>query len=212
MLIANNIVLSSPVIFEVMSQFWFYFQLGLEHVLDWNAYDHILFLIVLVAAYTFNDWKRVLWLVTIFTLGHTLALFLSVYGIVTVNTGWVEMLIAITILITALYNIITAKKKASQKNVSLLYFATAFFGIIHGLGFSYYFKRIVLTESKLLPLLEFTLGIETAQIIVVLTVLIVGVIFQNFFRITKRDWILVLSSIVIGVILPILKETIQGIF
>ncbi len=195
-----------------MSQFWFYFQLGLEHVLDWNAYDHILFLVVLVAAYSFAEWKRVLWLVTIFTLGHALSLFLSVYEIVTVNTGWVEMLIAITILVTAIYNIMTAKKKASQKNVNVLYFATAFFGIIHGLGFSYYFKRIVLTESKLLPLLEFTLGIETAQIIVVLAVLILGFIFQNFFRINKRDWILVLSSIVIGVILPILKDTIQGIF
>lgn len=193
-----------------MSQFWLYFNLGLEHVLDWNAYDHILFLIVLVAAYSFSSWKRVLWLVTIFTLGHTLALFLSVYGVVSVSSRWVELLIAVTILVTALYNIFTAKKKESQKNVSLLYGATAFFGIIHGLGFSTYFKMIASgTDNKFLPLLEFALGIEAAQIIVVVIVMIVAFIFQNFFRVNRRDWILVLSSIVIGIILPILRENIQ---
>ena len=85
-----------------MSQFWLYFRFGLEHVLDWNAYDHILFLIVLVASYTFLGWKRVLWLVTIFTLGHTISLFLSVYGIVKVDSGYVELLIPITILVTAI--------------------------------------------------------------------------------------------------------------
>jgi len=194
-----------------MSQFWLYFNLGLEHVLDWNAYDHILFLIVLVAAYSFSSWKRVLWLVTIFTLGHTLALFLSVYGVVSVSSRWVELLIAVTILVTALYNIFTAKKKESQKNVSLLYGATAFFGIIHGLGFSTYFKMIASgTESKFLPLLEFALGIEAAQVIVVVIVMILGFIFQNFFRVNRRDWILVLSAIVIGIILPILRENFQA--
>lgn len=182
-------------------------------MLDWSAYDHILFLIVLVAAYTFINWKRVIWLVTIFTLGHTLALFLSVYEIVIVSTRWVELLIAVTILVTALYNIFTAKKKESQKNVNLLYFATAFFGIIHGLGFSTYFKMISSsTESKFLPLLEFALGIEAAQIIVVLSVLILAFIFQNVLNTSRRDWILVLSAVVIGVILPILKENIQALF
>ena len=188
-----------------MSEFWLYSRLGLEHVLDWNAYDHILFLIVLVVAYSFTSWKQVLWLVTIFTIGHTLALFLSVYEIVIVSSKWVELLIPITILITALYNIITAKKKESQKNISLLYFTTAFFGIIHGLGFSYYFIRIV-PDDKFLPLLEFALGIEAAQVIVVISVMILGFIFQNMLKTNRRDWILMVSSIVIGIILPILKE------
>jgi len=196
-----------------MSQFWLYFQLGLEHVLDWNAYDHILFLIVLVAAYSFSNWIRVLWLVTIFTLGHTIALFLSVYQIVSVSSRWVELLIAITILVTSLYNIFTVKKKESQKKVEVMYLTTAFFGIIHGLGFSSYFKMISSgTSSKFLPLLEFALGIETAQIIVVLAVLILAFIFQNFFRVNRRDWILVLSSIVLGIILPILRENLQPFF
>lgn len=180
--------------------------------MDWDAYDHILFLIVLVAAYSFLNWKRVLWLVTIFTLGHTLALFLSVYGVVTVGSRWVELFIALTILVTALYNMFTAKKKESQKNISLLYFSTAFFGIIHGLGFAYYFKRIVPADNKFIPLLEFALGIEAAQIIVVLIVMILAFIAQNFFRVSKRDWVLVVSAIVIGIILPILRENLQPFF
>lgn len=190
-----------------MSQFWLYFRLGLEHVLDWNAYDHILFLIVLVVAYSFHSWKRVLWLVSIFTLGHTLSLFLSVYEIVLVDSSWIEFLIPVTILITAIFNMINAKKKESKNNISVLYLTTAFFGIIHGLGFSTYFKMIASgTESVFLPLLEFALGIETAQVIVVLCVMILGFILQNMLRVKRRDWILVVSAIVIGIILPILKE------
>lgn len=190
-----------------MSQFWLYFRLGLEHVLDWNAYDHILFLIVLVASYSFFSWKRVFWLVTIFTLGHTISLFLSTYEIVVVDSSWVEFLIPVTILVTAIFNMVNAKKKESKNNVSILYLTTAFFGIIHGLGFSTYFKMVAAgTESKLLPLLEFALGIETAQIIVVLIVLIIGFLLQNLLRVKRRDWILVVSAIVIGIVLPILKE------
>lgn len=190
-----------------MSQFWLYFRLGLEHVLDWNAYDHILFLIVLVAAYSFHTWKRVLWLVTIFTLGHTISLFLSVYEIVVVDSTWVEFLIPVTILITAIFNMINANKKESKNNISVLYLTTAFFGIIHGLGFSTYFKMIASgTDNLFLPLLEFALGIETAQVIVVLCVMILGFILQNMLRVKRRDWILVISAIVIGIILPILKE------
>ncbi len=190
-----------------MSEFWLYFRLGLEHVLDWNAYDHILFLVALVASYTFIGWKKVFWLVSTFTLGHTISLFLSVYNIVIVNTKWVEFLIPITILVTAVYDIVTSKKKENAKNISLLYFTTAFFGVIHGLGFSTYFKMIAGSgENKLLPLLEFALGIETAQVVVVLSVLILAFLFQNVLQVSRRDWILVVSSLVIGIILPILRD------
>ncbi|HKL35300.1 MAG TPA: HupE/UreJ family protein [Salegentibacter sp.] len=195
-----------------MSQFWLYFRLGLEHVLDWQAYDHILFLIVLVTAFTFSSWKRVLWLVTLFTIGHTLALFLSVYGIVKVDSDWVELLIPVTIVFAGLYNIVTAGKKERNKNYNPMYFTTIFFGLIHGLGFSSYFKMVAAnTENKFLPLLEFALGIETAQVIVVLAVIILGFIAQNIFSVSKRDWVLVSSAIVIGIILPILQENFQAI-
>lgn len=190
-----------------MSEFWLYFKLGLEHVLDWNAYDHILFLIALVASYTFIGWKKVFWLVSTFTLGHTISLFLSVYNIVIVDTAWVEFLIPITILVTAVYDIVTSKRKENTKNIGLLYFTTAFFGVIHGLGFSTYFKMIAGSgENKLLPLLEFALGIETAQVIVVISVLVLAFLFQNVLQVTRRDWILVISSVVIGIILPILRD------
>jgi cytochrome bd-type quinol oxidase subunit 2 len=196
-----------------MSQFWFYFKLGLDHVLDWNAYDHILFLIVLVAAYSFASWKRVLWLVTIFFIGHTAALFLSVYGVVSVSSKWIEVLIPLTILVTAIFNLFTAKKKEKQRNASLLYITTAFFGLIHGLGFSTFFKMVAGSkEQKFLPLIEFALGIEAALIIVAFIVLVLAFIFQNLFRVTRRDWILVLSSIVIGVLLPILRDNFQDLF
>jgi hypothetical protein len=195
-----------------MSQFWLYFRLGLEHVLDWQAYDHVLFLIVLVAAYGFSSWKRIIWLVTLFTIGHTLALFLSVYGIVKVDPNWVELLIPITIILTAFYNIFTASRKEAKRNMSMLYFSTVFFGLIHGLGFSSYFKMVSANqESKFLPLLEFALGIEIAQIIVVLAVMIIAFVAQNIFNVSKRDWILVSSSLVAGIILPILQENFLAI-
>ena len=195
-----------------MSQFWLYFELGLEHVLDWNAYDHMLFLIVLVVGYGLSSWKRILWLVTLFTIGHTLALFLSVYEIVKVDPDWVELLIPVTILITALFNIFNAGKNEKKNNFNLLHFTTLFFGLIHGLGFSSYFKMITdAGESKLLPLLEFALGIETAQVIVVLIVVVAGFLLQNILHVSRRDWILVTSSIVLGIILPILRDSFAAI-
>ena len=100
-----------------MSEFWIYFKLGLNHVLNWNAYDHVLFLIVLVASYTFLEWKRVFWLVTTFTLGHTVALLLATFDVVKVNSAYVEFLIPVTIFITALYNLIN--KKIDGINISL---------------------------------------------------------------------------------------------
>ncbi len=195
-----------------MSDFWSYFKLGLEHVLNWNAYDNILLLIVLVAAISFTHWKRVLWLVILFTLGHTIALFLSVYGVVLVSRRWIELLITFTILVTALYNMFTAKKKESYKNMSGFYLATAFFGLIHGLGIASTIRRSFPAENKFLPLLEFSLGIGVAQIIVALLVMVLAFIAQNFFRVNRRDWILVLSAIVIGIILPILRENLQPFF
>jgi len=192
-----------------MSEFLIYLEIGLRHVLDINAYDHILFLVALTVPYAFKDWKKVLILVSIFTLGHTLALFLSVFEIVTIKASLVEFLIPITIFCTAVYNLFTAGKSARKDNISFTGFITLFFGIIHGLGFSNYFKTILggSAGDKMLPLLEFALGIEVAQIIVVLIVLILSFIVQNFFRNSKRDWILIVSSIIIGIIIPMLIES-----
>lgn len=192
-----------------MSEFLIYFQIGLKHVLDVHAYDHVLFLIALSVPFSFNDWKRILLLVTIFTLGHTAALFLSVFEIITVKVNVVELLIPITILITAFYNLFTAGKTSKNGSVNLVFIITLFFGIIHGLGFSNYFKTLLggSAASKLLPMCEFALGIEAAQITVVIIVLILSYIVQTVFRFSKRDWALVMSAFIIGVVLPMIVES-----
>jgi hypothetical protein len=191
-----------------MSEFLIYFQIGLKHVLDIHAYDHVLFLIALSVSFSFNDWKRILLLVTIFTLGHTAALFLSVFGIIAVKVNVVELLIPITILITAFYNLFTAGKTSKNGSVNLVFIITLFFGIIHGLGFSNYFKTLLggSAASKLLPMCEFALGVEAAQITVVIVVLILSYIVQTVFRFSKRDWALVMSAFIIGVVLPMILE------
>ncbi|HCQ14551.1 HupE/UreJ family protein [Flavobacterium sp.] len=192
-----------------MSEFWIYFKIGLNHVLDINGYDHVLFLIALTVPYAFKDWSRVLILVTIFTIGHTLALMLSVFNIVTVQANIVEFLIPITILITAFFNLFTAGKSSKQESITFVGAVTLFFGIIHGLGFSNYFKEILPGKptDKLVPLLEFALGIEAAQIIVVLAVLVLSFIVQTLFRFNKRDFTLVMSAFVIGVVIPLIIDS-----
>lgn len=192
-----------------MSEFWIYFEIGLRHVLDLSAYDHVLFLIALTVPYAFKDWKRLLLLVSIFTIGHTLALLLSVFGVIIIKGNLVEFLIPITILIVAFFNLFTAGKSSKKESISVVVFITLFFGIIHGLGFASYFKSLLggSPQSKLLPLSEFALGIEAAQIVVVFVVLILSYIVQTFFRFSKRDWTLVMSSFIIGVVLPMIVES-----
>jgi len=189
-----------------MSDFWIFFKVGLNHVLDIHGYDHLLFLIALTVPYLAKDWKKILILVSFFTLGHSLSLLLSAFNVVSVKTIFVELLIPITILIAALFNIIMAGKSAKNGNMTFVAGVTVFFGIIHGLGFSNYFNSILPGKpvDKLAPLCEFALGIESAQIIVVLSVLILAFISQTLFRFNKRDFILIMSSFVIGVIVPIL--------
>lgn len=189
-----------------MDQFIFYAKLGLFHVLDIHAYDHILFLVVMTVPYVFKDWKRILTLVSIFTVGHTLSLILSVYGVVRINANLVEFLIPVTILISALYNLFTAGKISKGERTGLLFFAALFFGLIHGLGFANHFKAIVGSGGKLLPLLEFAIGIEGAQLVIVLVVLIISFLIQTVFRFSKRDWVLVTSSMVIGIIILMLRD------
>lgn len=189
-----------------MAQFLIYFQLGLKHILNIYSYNHILFLIALVIPLSFKDWKRILLLVTTFTLGHTISLLLTIYGIIAVKVAVIELLIPITILIVALFHLFTAGKSGKKESVNLVFFITVFFGIIHGLGFLNSFKSIHhgTSTSKLLAILEFALGIEAAQLIVILIVLIIAYIVQTVFRFSKRDWTLVMSAFIIGVVLPII--------
>jgi len=191
-----------------MNDFWVFFKVGLNHVLDIHGYDHLLFLIALTVPYVAKEWRKILILVSFFTLGHTLALLLSVFKVITFKSEIVEFLIPITILIAALFNLIMAGKSAKNGNMTFVASVTAFFGIIHGLGFSNYFNTILPGKpaEKVGPLFEFALGIESAQILVVIGVLILSFISQTLFRFNKRDFTLIMSSFVIGVLVPLLIE------
>lgn len=148
-----------------------------------------------------------MWLITAFTLGHTLTLGLSAYDLLFVKMRIVEFLIPLTILITAIYNLIRVKKP--PKSIKITLFFAFIFGLIHGLGFSSYFKILVDdTSDKLIPLLEFALGIEIAQLFVVVAILILSFVVLNILKRPKRDWVLVISSIVIGVVIPMLIDRI----
>ena len=190
-----------------MSNFITHVELGFKHVLDFNGYDHILFLIVLAVIFSFSQWKKVLLMITFFTVGHTFTLSLATYQIVTIKETVIEFLIPITILITAVVNILKFSINSPKRKKTNLFFAL-FFGLIHGLGFSN-FLRVTLgrNEDKLIPMLEFALGIELAQIVIVLFVLILGTVLIHFFRVLKRDWVVITSAIVIGITIPIIRDS-----
>jgi len=180
-----------------MNDFSIYFQLGWQHILDLNGYDHILFVLVLCCSYTLKDWKRLLWLVTAFTLGHSITLALAAFKIVRVDTHWVEFLIPVTILITAFYNL---PKRRQQRNQYFLYVITLVFGLIHGLGFSNYLQSLLGQEANIvLPLLSFNIGLEFGQLIIVFFVILLSELMLKIFSVSNRDWSFFLSSAVIGI-------------
>ncbi|MFV0565825.1 MAG: HupE/UreJ family protein [Flavobacteriaceae bacterium] len=192
----------------MLDNFWFYVKYGMYHVLDINAYDHVLFLTVLTVPYMFKDWKRVFLLVSMFTLGHTLSLILAAYNMVSVNAAIVEFLIPITILVVAVFNIFTSGKGAQKEKVGVLFLSTLFFGLIHGLGFAREFKMLLGdSDNKLVLLAEFALGIEIAQLVVVFAVLFLGYVTQIVFRFSKRDWVMVMSAIVVGLVIPMILNS-----
>lgn len=191
----------------MLDNFLFNVKHGINHVLDIHAYDHILFLIVLSIPFVFKDWKRVIVLVTVFTLGHTLSLILATYNVVRINSQIVEFLIPITILIVAVYNIFTAGKGPQKEKIGLLFITTLFFGLIHGLGFAREFEKLQKpSDNKFILLLEFALGIEIAQIIIVFLVLFISYVVQTIFRFTKRDWVMIISAIVVGLTIPMILK------
>ena len=102
-----------------MDTFLFYLKVGINHILDINAYDHLLFLSSITVPYTFKRYYSLFWIVTFFTIGHTFSLFISTYGIYNPDLNIIEFLIPITILFSAVSNLIL---KVQIKNSSLSYF------------------------------------------------------------------------------------------
>jgi hypothetical protein len=166
---------------------------GIIHITDIGGYDHMLFLLTLIAGYTWMDWKKILWLITAFTLGHATTLICAGMGWISFSSNWIEFLISSTIFITALVRLISP---SLQRSVDWRTYAmVAFFGLIHGVGFSSFFKMMYSkTSDMVVQLLMFNLGVEFGQILVVILILLV---FSGLYAIlkSKKEWIarLVLS-------------------
>ncbi|MFD2100353.1 HupE/UreJ family protein [Flagellimonas iocasae] len=191
-----------------MQEFLFYIKLGLNHVLDFGAYDHILFLSALAVPFTFKNWKHVVVLATIFTIAHCSSLALSVYEVFTVDVGLIEFLIPVTILITALFNFTYVFKEGVNLGELLHYIATAFFGLIHGFGFSNYFKMLMAEEEdKITPLLGFATGIELSQVTIILVILTLAYVLLNLLKVKRPIFIAVASILIIAITIPLLIAT-----
>lgn len=191
-----------------MQDFWFYIKLGLQHVLDFAAYDHILFLAALAVPFTFKSWKKVLLLATIFTITHCLSLALSAYGIMAINAELIEFLIPITIALTALLNFFRVFRKEQVTGIYFQSLATSFFGLIHGFGFSNYFKLLMAEEEdKLSPLLGFATGIELSQVLIIVVVLTLTFLIQTIFKVKQGVFIGVTSILIFIATIPMLINT-----
>ncbi len=191
-----------------MSEFGLYYGLGLDHILDVNGYDHILFVVVLCALYQSSDWKKVLILVTAFTVGHSITLALATLGYVSIDSELIEFLIPVTILITAISNLFTREERISSGNLYRNYIYAGFFGLIHGLGFSNYLRALLGTDSSIvMQLFAFNVGLEVGQIIIVGIFMVVSFIFVSIGGITRRDWKMIISSAVGGVALMLMIDT-----
>jgi uncharacterized membrane-anchored protein YitT (DUF2179 family) len=191
-----------------MDKFALYFQIGKDHILDYSmGLDHILFVFALAAGYLLADWKKILILITAFTIGHSLTLALATLKVIEVRTDLVEFFIIVTIIIAAVSNLF--QKQVSQSKVSLNYFYALFFGLIHGLGFSNTLRALLSSSSEILtPLFAFNLGLEFGQIIIVALFLLAGFISVNLLGVDRSTWKTVVSSAIAGMAVMLLKDRI----
>ena len=177
-----------------MNDFGLYFTLGRQHIADWQGIDHILFIMALCLRYQITDWQKMLVLVTAFTIGHSITLALSVLSVVHFSTKWIEFLIPITIIITAVSNIFV-KKFVFKSKFPLIYFLALFFGLIHGLGFSNYLKSLLGRDSNIVvQLFAFNIGLEAGQLMIVSGIMLLSFIVVNLFKVNRREYILYCSG------------------
>ncbi|MEL7427747.1 MAG: HupE/UreJ family protein [Bacteroidota bacterium] len=190
-----------------MGSFGFYVELGFKHISDFAGYDHMLFLVALCAIYRLQQWKNILVLVTAFTIGHSVTLVLSSLDIFTIPSNIIEFLIPVTIFLTALNNVIGSAPFEERAKMNKNYLMALFFGFIHGMGFSNYFKALLMDASAItMPLLGFNIGIELGQILVVFIIVGIGYLFLNIFGVKHRDWNVFISGAAAGVSLIFILE------
>ena len=188
-----------------------YINLGFQHISDLAGYDHILFLLALCAVYSIDQWRRLFILVTAFTVGHSITLALSSFGWVVIPSHIIEFLIPVTILITAIRNVaVPASDQLTdgQGNMTGHYLVALCFGFIHGMGFSNYFRALMMDSSSItIPLLGFNLGIEIGQLLVVSIIIIVASVVVKFAQVKHRDWNLFISGAAAGISIVLMNET-----
>lgn len=180
-----------------MQDFNLYFQLGIGHILSLDAMDHILFVTALCLRYLWADWKKVVILVTAFTIGHSITLALSALGYVNFDRSWIEFLIPLTIAATCLNNIFQKPKEAGATQLPIIYFFALFFGLIHGLAFAGEFMSLEGKEGLVGHLLAFNIGIEVAQLVVVVAVLLVSYLLVQIVKVPRIWWLRAASVIIL---------------
>jgi hypothetical protein len=192
-----------------MHEFWMYTQIGFNHIANLSGMDHILFVAALCIRYQLSDWKKWLILVTAFTIGHSVTLVLSVFNYLDFATNWIEFLIPVTILITAISNMFV-KQFSFNSKFPVIYFFALFFGLIHGLGFSFYLKSLLGLQQNIAPaLLAFNVGLEIGQILIVMAILVISFIFVTLLKAPRRDFILIVSG---GILTLSLQMAIERYF
>jgi len=189
-----------------MTSFELYFKLGLQHILDLQGFDHILFILSLCAVYVARDWVKILLLVTAFTLGHSLTLALATFEVVQIRSEVIEFLIPVTIAFTALVTLIKPKPN-SGKGIQLNYLLALFFGLIHGLGFSNYLRSLLGKEASIWqPLLAFNVGLEVGQIVIVAAFLLITSLV-HLAGMNRKEWTLMVSAFILGVACMLMLQT-----
>jgi hypothetical protein len=191
-----------------MNDFGLYFNIGYKHIADLRGIDHILFVMALCLRYQFSDWRKIIVLVTAFTIGHSITLALSVFNVVQYSVKWIEFLIPVTIVITAFSNLFV-KKFAFKARFPAIYFFALFFGLVHGLGFSSYLKSLLGSDHNVVgQLLAFNLGLEAGQLLIVFIVLLISFIFVSILKWNRREYLLFLSGGIFAVALQMAIERI----
>lgn len=188
-----------------MNDFSFYFSIGWQHIITMEALDHILFIVALAAIYTLRDWKQVLILITAFTIGHTITLFLSARELVSIDVDLVEFLVPCTIAVTAILNLF--QKDFTPKAIRVNYFLALFFGLVHGLAFATTLRMILATDQSFaLAMASFSAGLEAGQLLIVLFILLLAHLAINTMKIERRHWVIFLSAAIFGLSLQMAAE------
>ena len=193
-----------------MNQIFQAFSEGMAHIFCLDAVDHILFLLVLCASYNYSMLKRIFWLVTAFTIGHAFTFIISALGYAHSVREWAEIMIPFTILITAIVNWFKPERQKGliERGKTLIYLLTITCGSIHGLAIGSMIRiKLDAGENFISQLIGFNLGVEVAQIAVVLLILAIQISLRFLLGIKLSHWKIGVSGIGFGAALLILLDT-----